>query len=192
MGAGVHVGIHAYREARGLAKMSGARAQELQLAGAFDIEQQNAGAQREVDFVGELADSREDDFARAICGWRAARAGVRRRRRCRIRCQAKPAAEGSRGSSWPSRSNRWCVRRRRRPRQTAGNARGSRWRNKRRAECRSVRRVGEGNLVGEKFAPDCGPRAFVPAVGEGGRAFLRTRVAHFLAGVPFTLSTTMV
>ena len=51
------IGIRAHRERRHLAKMGRARCQQLQFAGAFHIEQQNAGLEREVDFFGQFADS---------------------------------------------------------------------------------------------------------------------------------------
>ena len=62
MGARVHVGVYPDSESGGLAEMGGASAEHLQLGGAFDVEQQNAGAQGEVDFVRQLADSGEDDL----------------------------------------------------------------------------------------------------------------------------------
>ena len=46
--------------------MCRARRQQFQLAGAFDIEEQDAGAKRQVDFVGQLADSGENDLASTL------------------------------------------------------------------------------------------------------------------------------
>ncbi len=64
MGFRGHVGIHADRESRRFAKMGRPRRQQFQFAGAFHIEQKDAGTQREIDFIGLLADSREDHAAR--------------------------------------------------------------------------------------------------------------------------------
>src|SRR5271165_1014611 len=58
---GVNVGIVPDGEMSGLAEMCGTRAEHLKLAGALDVEQQNTGAQGEIDFVRQLADSGEDD-----------------------------------------------------------------------------------------------------------------------------------
>ena len=62
MGLGIDVGVYANRKVGRLAEMRGAGAKKLQFARAFDVEQQDAGAESEVDFVGQLADSGEDDF----------------------------------------------------------------------------------------------------------------------------------
>ena len=150
--------------------------------------------QCEVDLVGKFADTGEDDLASRLAAGTATRAAVRRRRRYRSLRRAKPADEESRGSNWPSRSSRWCVRIQQRRRRTAGIAGGSCWRNRRRAVCRSVRRVCAVARSSARSSRTSGlfMRPHVPAVGEGGWAFLRARVAHFWAGVPFTLSTTMV
>ena len=42
--------------------MGRARRQQFHLAGAFDIEEHNAGAKRPIDFVGQLADSGKNDL----------------------------------------------------------------------------------------------------------------------------------
>ncbi len=66
MGLSGDVGVRAHRELRHLAKVSRARRQQLQFAGALHIEQQNTGPEREVDFFGQLADSGENHVARGF------------------------------------------------------------------------------------------------------------------------------
>ena len=69
MRVGGDVGIDADGEIAPSCEDGSARAQQLQLARAFDIEQQDAGLQCRVDFGGQLADAGEHDVPDApSCG----------------------------------------------------------------------------------------------------------------------------
>src|SRR5271166_4959633 len=58
--------VHANCELRRLAKMHRARRQQLQFTGAFHIEQQNTCPERQIDFLGHLANSGEDHVTRGF------------------------------------------------------------------------------------------------------------------------------
>src|SRR5208283_1331505 len=66
MSFGRDIRVHAHRELRCLAKMSGARRERLKLARAFHIKEQNTGSEREIDLFGQLADSGENDLLHSL------------------------------------------------------------------------------------------------------------------------------
>src|SRR5208337_2602387 len=190
--AGVNVGVYADSEFGGFAQMGGASAEHLQLGGAFHVEQENAGSKGKVDFLRQLADSGEDDLGG------------------RLAANSQYALQFTAGHDIETTTQR-CEQPKNREVRVGLHgvtdgvlaiaesfvellvalAYGA---------CRidvQWRAVALGELVdrhsvGEEFAREGGPRTIVPAVGEGGCAFLRSSVAHFLAGGPFTLSATIV
>src|SRR6516162_10166687 len=62
MGPRIDVGIHPYREWRPAPQPFADRVQRLELLGAFDIEEENAGLQGARHFLGGLADAGEDNL----------------------------------------------------------------------------------------------------------------------------------
>src|SRR5208337_3409599 len=63
---GCDVRVYAHSELRCLAKMRSAGREQLKLARAFHIKQQDASAEREIDLVGQLADSGENHLLRSL------------------------------------------------------------------------------------------------------------------------------
>src|SRR5271157_2608235 len=55
-----------HRELRCLAKMHRARCQQLQFTGAFNVEKQNTGPERQIDLLGQLANSGENHVTRGF------------------------------------------------------------------------------------------------------------------------------
>ncbi len=69
MGFRRDVGVYSHRELRWLAMMCCARCQQLQLACALDVEQQDPAAKRSIDFFSQLADPGENYLGRGFwCG----------------------------------------------------------------------------------------------------------------------------
>src|SRR5271165_4455410 len=192
MRLGGDIRVHAHRELCCLAKMSGTRREQLKLAGAFYIEEQNTGSQREIDLLGQLADSGENHLL------------------CSLAADLPHSLQLSAGNDIESRTK---------PREHAQN-RKVRVRLYRIADgvlaaAKSLVEVlvtvgdrrtgiyvkrssiqlgqlGERNGVGAHLQGRLVEEPLVAAVGECRRSLRRTFVFHFLADVPFTLMATMV